>query len=182
MNLKLALVTASVALAASCVHASNGSSAGAVSHVGHLSCGLALLTAETAYLDINGQDRQTLSQRITLRRPDVNGSIVLPSDSRSLRQPFLKDTPVLDASITGWACVKAADGTAYIYVLYTCVESTLRPDCADDQREWVRLFDLQGKLINPGFPHEGLRTPELMKKLGLGHYLDDGVSLQDVDD
>ena len=179
MNAKLLLLAFASVVMAFCVQASDR--APGTSRVGHLHCGGASLTASTVYLDVDDQDRQTFSQRITLMRAENHAPSSLPRDGRPIRQPFLKNTPVLDAAVTGWACLQAADGKAYIYVLYTCVESVLRPDCEGDRREWARLFDAQGKALNADFPHEGPRTPELMKKLGLGHYVDGGVPLQDID-
>jgi hypothetical protein len=150
--------------------------------IGHLSCGGANLTAETVYLDVPDQDFQPLSQRITLQRPGTNGSMVLHHDGRPLRQPFLKDTPVLDAAASGWACLTAADGKAYIYVSYVCTESDLRPDCEGTSREWGRLFDPEGKELTAGLPHGGPRMSALMKRLGLGRYEKEPIQLQGIDD
>ncbi|MDF0605305.1 hypothetical protein HZU77_006530 [Neisseriaceae bacterium TC5R-5] len=147
----------------------------------HLSCGQASLLAKTSYLNVVDQDRQVLSQKITLTRADRHRMRVLPQEGKRLRQPFLKNVAVLDAMATGWACLQATDGQAYVYVFYACVDSPLRPECAAPSREWVRLFNTDGKLLNAGFPHEGPRTPALMKKLGLGHYLEDGVQLSAID-
>ena len=150
--------------------------------IGHLSCGGASLMAETVYLDVPDQDFQPLSQHITLQRPGSNGSMALNHDGRPLRQPFLKDTPVLDAAVSGWACLTAADGKAYIYVSYVCTESDLRPDCEGTSREWGRLFDPEGKELTAGFPHGGPRTSALMKRLGLGRYEEKAIQLQGIDD
>jgi hypothetical protein len=180
MNAKLSLLTFLMLIVMACCAQASDHASG-TSHIGHLRCGGASLTATTVYLDVDDQDRQTFSQRITLMRAENHAPVSLASDSKPIRQPFLKNTPVLDAAVTGWACLQATDGKAYIYVLYTCVESALRPDCEGDRREWARLFDVQGKALNAGFPREGSPTPELMKKLGLGHYVDQGVPLQDVD-
>ncbi|WP_333676210.1 hypothetical protein [Dyella sp.] len=149
---------------------------------GHLSCGGAQLMAETVYLDVPDQDLQPLSQRITLQRQGANDSVALHHDGRPLRQPFLKDTPVLDAAVSSWTCLTAADGKAYIYLFYVCTESDLRPDCVGTSREWGRVFDLQGKELSAGFPHDGPRTSALMKRLGLGRYEDRPMPLQSIDD
>jgi len=77
----------------------------AQTRVGHLHCGDASLIATTVYLDIDGQNRQTLSQRIALTSAGRRVPVVLRDDGRLLRQLFLKDTQVLDAAVTGWACV-----------------------------------------------------------------------------
>jgi hypothetical protein len=175
----LLLAFAAVLATSSCVQADDRPSG--ISHIGHLQCGGASLTASSVYLDIPDQDRQTFSQRITLMRPENRTPISLPHDGQPIRQPFLENTAVLDAAVTGWACLQATGGKAYVYLLYTCVESVLRPACEGDRREWARLFDTQGKALNAGFPHDGPRTPELMKKLGLGRYVDGSVQLQDVD-
>jgi hypothetical protein len=88
---------------------------------------------------------------------------------------------VLDASVTGWACLAGTAGKAYVYVVYTCAESRLRPECEGERREWARLFDIRGNPLNAGFSHDGPHTPELMKRLGLGRYVHDGVQLKDID-
>lgn len=98
-----------------------------------------------------------------------------------MRQPFLKSVPVLDASITGWTCLSASTGNSFLYVVYTCTESQLRPDCVGTSREWDRLFDTKGRALNVGYPKSGNRTSVLMKRLGLGRYAD-GVQLQDIED
>ncbi|MDN8092990.1 hypothetical protein QZN29_25430 [Burkholderia multivorans] len=181
MNLERLLVLLVATIAITSVRAADISSA-AQARIGHLHCGDASLIATTAYLVVDGEDRQTLSQRIVLTSAGRRVPIVLCGDGRSLHQPFLKDAPVLDAAVTGWACLSAAGGKAYVYVVYICTESLLRPDCEGVRREWVRLFDTRGKPLNAGFPHEGQRTSEMMKKLGLGRYVNDGAPLKDVDD
>ncbi|RUL77722.1 hypothetical protein [Dyella choica] len=150
--------------------------------IGHLSCGGASLTAETVYLDVPDQDLQPLSQRIALKRLGQNVSTVLHHDGRPLRQPFLKNTPVLDAAVSSWTCLTADDGKAYVYVFYVCTESDLRPDCAGTSREWGRLFDPQGKEMTADLPHAGPRTSALMKRLGLGRYENEPMPLRGIDD
>ena len=179
MNLERLLVLFVAAIVTASVRAGD-MSAVAQTRVGHLRCGGASLIATTVYLDVDGQDRQTLSQNIALMSAGHHAPVVLRGDGRPLRQPFLKNTPVLDASVTSWACLPAAGGRAYVYVVYTCTESPLRPDCEGNRREWVRLFDTRGKPLNAGFPHDGPLTPALMNKLGLGRYVN-GVQLEDVD-
>lgn len=149
--------------------------------IGHLSCAGATLTATTVWLDVEDHDRQPLRQSIVLADPNGHDTASLTSDGRFLRQPFVHHRAVLDAAVTGWACLATKGGKAYVYLLYTCTESPSRPACAGDQREWARLFDAHGKPLNAGYPHTGPRTPTLMKRLGLGHYLSDGVALQDMD-
>lgn len=180
MNLERLLVLLVAAIVTTSARAGDMSAA-AQTRVGHLHCGDASLVATTVYLDVDGRNRQTLSQRIALTSAGRRVPLMLRGDGRLLRQPFLESTPVLDASVTGWACLPAAGGKPYVYVVYTCTESPLRPDCEGDRREWVRLFDTQGKPLNAGFPHDGQRTPELMKKLGLGRYVNDSVQLEDID-
>jgi hypothetical protein len=181
MNCKLSLLAFAACVAASCAQAGNPPAANAP-RIGHLQCGGASLVASTVYLDVDDQDRQTLTQSITLTSPGRGEAVALPLEGKLLNQPFLKHVTVLDAAVTGWACVNATDGKPYVYLTYTCTESPSRPACEGDDREWVRLFDIQGKPLNAGFPHDGERTPDLMKKLGLGHYVTDGVSLNDISD
>ena len=180
MILERLLVLLAAAIVTTSVRAGDMSAA-AQTRVGHLHCGDASMIATTIYLDVYGQDRQTLSQRIALTSAGRRVPVILRGDGRPLRQPFLEKTPVLDASVTGWACLPATGGKSYVYVVYTCTESPLRPGCEGDRREWVRLFNTQGKPLNAGFPRDGPRTPALMKKLGLGRYVNDGVQLEDID-
>ncbi|MBF3411147.1 hypothetical protein ACGY7B_26260 [Burkholderia pseudomallei] len=180
MNLERLLVLLVAAMVTTSVRA-GGMSDAAQTRVGHLHCGDASLIATTAYLDVDGQGRQTLSQSIALMSAGRRMPVILRGDGRTLRQPFLKNARVLDAAVTGWACFSAAGGKPYVYVVYTCTESPLRPDCEGDRREWVRLFDTQGKPLNAGFPYDSPRTSALMKKLGLGRYVNDGVQLEDID-
>jgi hypothetical protein len=150
--------------------------------VGHLACGGASFTLQGHYLDVPDHEFQTVAQRLTLERPKESTALVtLPHEGRPLRQPFLENVPVLDASITGWTCLGASTGKSYLYVVYTCAESPLRPDCVGPKREWDRLFDTKGRALNAGYPKSGSRTSALMKRLGLGRYAE-GVQLQDIDD
>ena len=152
-----------------------------VTVIGHLSCGGVTLKAETVYLDVPDRDFQPLSQRITQQRASQSPT-VLHHDGRPLHQPFLQGTAVLDAAVSGWACLKSTDGKAYIYVLYICTESDLRPQCAGTSREWGRLFDPQGKELTAGFLHDGPRESALMKRLGLGRYEDEPMPMRSIDD
>ena len=183
MRRRFLLVFLAAILAGACVQASAQAAAPKrITAIGHLSCGGASLTAETVYLDVPDQDLQPLSQRIALKRLGSNVSTVLPHDGRPLRQPFLKSTPVLDAAVSSWTCLTAADGKAYIYVFYACTESDLRPDCVGTSREWGRLFDPQGKEMTAGLPHAGPRASALMKRLGLGRYENEPMPLRGIDD
>ncbi|GLQ95740.1 hypothetical protein [Dyella mobilis] len=179
MNPKHTLL--SLALAASSVQAGTPPTANPP-RMGYLSCGGAKLVASTTYVDVVDQDWQTVAQRITLTPPGRSQAITLPHEGRPLHQPFLKHVPVLDATVTGWACITATDGTPYLYLGYTCTESPLRPKCEGDDREWSRLFDLNGKQLDAGYPHEGERQSNLMRKLGLGRYVTNGVSMSGISD
>lgn len=150
---------------------------------GQLACGTARFEAVTQYLEVPDHDRQVQAQRLSLIGEAPGSSHSLPHEGRLLRQPFLRQTPVLDAWVSGWACVASADGRhQYLYLMYVCAESPLRPACAGDTREWVRLLDTRGRPLNGGFPHAGPRTPALMKRLGLGRHLQEGVTLKDIAD
>lgn len=149
---------------------------------GRLQCGDTQIVAETQYLDVPGHDRQVLAQTLSLSLPGQASSIRLAHDGRVFRQPFLKHTAVLDAAVTGWACLAANDDKPYLYLSYTCTESPARPRCVGTLREWARLFDTTGKPLNARAPRSGPRTPTLMKKLGLARYLSEGVSLSDIDE
>lgn len=151
-------------------------------HMGHLQCGDTRLTAATQYLDVPDHDRQVLTQTLALTIPGNGTTTTLTHDGHVFRQPFLKNMPVLDAAATGWACLQASDGKLYLYVVYTCVESNARPECVGTLREWVRIFDTAGHPLTANYPRGGPRTSALMKKLGLGRYLNEGVSLSGIDE
>lgn len=150
---------------------------------GALNCGSARFEATTRFLDVPDQSRQVSSQTLQSLGQGLTAPHRLPHEGRPLKQPFLKQTPVLDAWVSGWACLASADGQhLYLYLLYTCTESPSRPACAGTEREWPRLLDLSGRPLNAGFAHAGPRTGRLMLKLGLGRYLQEGVSLKDITD
>jgi hypothetical protein len=67
-----------------------------------------------------------------------------------------------------------------LYLLYACTESLRRPACSGTEREWPRLLDLSCRPLSADFSHAGPRTGRLMQKLGLGRYLQEGVSLKDI--
>lgn len=146
---------------------------------GHLACAGAHLTARTQFLDIPDHDLQTLSQTITLIPAGEQIAVPLKLDVRPLRQPFLRHAVVLDARATGWACVTADDGKAYVYVMMTCTESPRRPACVNPDREWARLYDTRGRAIDAGLPREGPRVDALMKRLGLERLEAAGIPLGD---
>jgi len=148
--------------------------------LGRLDCGGASLIARTVFREVPDHDRQVVSQTVTVAAPGAKTASPLKLDARRLRQPFLPDTPVLDAAATGWACVTSASHQSYVYVVMTCTESPLRPNCAGPTREWVRLYDLRGRALNAGFPRDaGPRWEALMKRLGLDHVEDAGIALSD---
>lgn len=151
----------------------------AAASVGHLACGGASLTASTVFREVADQDRQILSQSIAITPPGKKTATMLKLEAHRLRQPFLPGVPVLDASATGWACVTASDGKSYVYVMMTCTESPLHPDCAGPTREWMSLYDTRGRALTAGMPHEGPREAALIKRLKLEHLDDGGVTLSD---
>jgi len=150
---------------------------------GFLSCGPARFEARTQYLDLPDHDRQVVAQKLGRLGADRTLPYRLPHEGRPLKQPFLKSMPVLDAWVSGWACLVSADGQHhYLYLLYACTESPHRPACTGTEREWPRLLNLSGRPLNAGFGRTGPRTPRLMQKLGLGRYLQEGVHLKDITD
>lgn len=176
----LALAAVCASAGAPAARASQSLPAAGSARVGHLDCGGASLTASTVLREVTDQDRQVVSQTITVTAPGAKKASSLKLGARPFRQPFLRDTPVLDASATGWACVTSASHQSYVYVVMTCAESPLRPACAGPTREWVRMYDLRGRALNAGFPHDaGPREDALMKRLGLDHVEDVGISLSD---
>lgn len=128
---------------------------------GHLKCGEVQLMAQTHYLDLPGRGRQVPTQTLELTNPG-KGTTKLAHDGRLFRQPFLKDTPVLDTSATSSACLEGTGGKRYVYVLHACTESPARPWCAGTQRERPRLFDIEGAPLNGRYRHSGSRAPALM--------------------
>jgi hypothetical protein len=183
MKLRILSIFLAAMLAISCVYAgARPAAVKSITTLGYLNCGGARLAVGTVYLDVPDQDFQPLSQRITLQRPGTNGLVVLHHDGRPLRQSFLKNTWVLDAALSGWTCLTATDGKAYVYVSYVCTQSDSRPDCDGTSREWGRLFDPKGKELTAGFPHGGPSLSVLMKRLGLGRYENGPIQLQSIDD
>ncbi len=152
--------------------------AGEPPNEGHLACGGATLTARTQFREVADHDRQVVSQAITIVAAGTKTALPLKLDAHPLRQPFLRDALVLDAAVTGWACVTSTDGKPYVYLVMTCAESSRRPACVGTLREWTRLYDMHGRALDAGLPRDGPRKSALLKRLKLGR-LDDGVSMSD---
>jgi len=177
MTARTLSLLAAAAFACATARASESMPAATAPAVGHLTCGDASLTASTTLLDVPNQPRQVVMQTINLVSPGSKTPTALKLDARPLRQPFLRGTPVLDASVTGWACVTSADHKSYVYVAMTCTESPLRPACAGPTREWTRLYDIRGRALDAGYPRDsGPREQALARRLKLDL---DSVSMSD---
>lgn len=147
---------------------------------GRLQCGQAQLESHTRYLDVPGHARQILSQSLTLQYGQTGTPVSLPHDGRWTRVSFVRNAKVLDAVVNGWACLES-QGRHYVYVLYACTATQSRSSCSK-QQEWPRLFDEQGKALAASRARTDARASQVMKQLGLAHYLDAGVALQDIDE
>ncbi len=162
------LVLDSVLAAALACAGTAGARASDAASAGRVDCGGAHLAARTVLREVPDHDRQTLSQTITIVPPGATTASPLKLDVRPLRQPFLRDTSVLDAAVTGWACVTSTDHRSYVLLSLTCTESPLRPGCAGPTREWTRLYDLRGRALDAGYPRDaGPREQALAKRLKL---------------
>ncbi len=143
-----------------------------------LVCGDAEVRATSSCLSFTDQETQCKKQTLQLSNPSKGISKKLPHDGKPMRQPFVKNGPVLDAIATGWACVKSESGTPYIYLAYTCVESEQRPECAGTNKEWGRVFGLDGKNFTAGVPRRGAALERVYKQLGLSGAVEQGIQLQ----
>lgn len=113
-----------------------------------LQCGDANLAARTQWFIFPAKKRvMWTAQSMTLTTP--KGRIALHLEEKPLTQPFYPQQAVLDAVVISWACVPTHVGQPYIYLLYACTPSKLRPQCTPDEagnRDVV--LDTTGKKIN----------------------------------
>ena len=145
-----------------------------------LICGDAEVRVTSSCLHFDEQETQCKKQTLQLTNPAKNIAKKLPHDGKPIRQPFVKNGPVLDAFVTGWACVKSASGAPYIYLSYTCVENDRQPECAGTNREWGRVFGLDGKNLGAGIARRSKELGRVYRRLGLSESLEQGIQLQDL--
>ena len=132
-----------------------------------LACGGAEVIAESNYLNIsNRAEILCTKQTVTLINSKKDISKKLPLDGKLVKKRFVRQGPVLDAVVVSWDCLKSKNGTPYILLWYQC---NWGPGCEGSNREWERIFDLDGKHLTAGFrKHDDLeRLQGLYQKLGL---------------
>ena len=145
-----------------------------------LQCGDVEVIAKSHCLSPADHETQCRTQSLQLNNPGKGFARKLPHDSKPLRQAFIKDGPVLDAIATGWACLQSASGTPYIFVSYTCVEHDRRPECAGTNKEWGRVFGLDGKDFTAGIPRRSPALQRIYRQLGLSASMEQGIPLQEL--
>lgn len=145
-----------------------------------LVCGDAEVRVTSSCLHFDEQETQCKKQTLQLTNSANNITKKLPHDGKPIRQSFVENGPVLDAFVTGWACVKSASGTSYIYLSYTCVENDKQPECAGTKREWGRVFGADGKNFTTGIARRGKELERVYRRLGLSESLEQGIQLQDL--
>lgn len=112
-----------------------------------LECGDATVVARTeSFIFSPKKPVMYTMQSMTLTTPKQQ--ITLALDSKPLTQPFYPQQAVLDSIVSLWECVTTHSGEHYIYFLYTCTPSQLRPKCTPDEMgNWDVLLDTTGKKI-----------------------------------
>lgn len=82
--------------------------------------------------------------------------------------------------VSSWACVRSERGASYVYFGYACAIDPGYPrDCGGD-KEWFRLADERGRLVDAGVPHNGPARDRLNRRLGLAKIVQAGVQMTDV--
>jgi hypothetical protein len=132
-----------------------------------LACGGAEVIAESNYLNIpNRAEILCTKQTVTLINSKESIPRKLRLDGKLVKKRFVSQGPVLDAVVVSWDCLKSKNGTPYILLWYQC---NWGPGCETTNREWERIFDLNGKHLTAGFrKHDDLeRLQRLYQTLGL---------------
>jgi hypothetical protein len=93
----------------------------------------------------------------------------IPLDIRRVPTP---GGEALDGNVTNWACIRSQSGWDYLLLFYTCQRlgvacRTLNPD-----PEWDQIIDSTGHTVAGG---RNGSEPGLLKRLGLGDLLHDGI-------
>lgn len=145
-----------------------------------LQCGDVEVIATSSCLRPADHETQCRAQSLQLKNPAKAIAKKLPHDGKPLRQAFVKEGPVLDAIATGWACIQSASGTPYILVSYTCVEHDRRPECAGTNKEWGRVFGMDGKDFTAGIARRSPALERIYRRLGLSASFEQGIQLQEL--
>ena len=82
--------------------------------------------------------------------------------------------------VISWACETASTGRSYVSLGYACaVDPGDEGSCGAD-KEWFRLLDDHGRLLDAGLPHDGAPEERLETRLGLKTVSEAGVSMTEV--
>ncbi|NJO14866.1 MAG: hypothetical protein HC877_03700 [Thioploca sp.] len=146
-----------------------------------LVCGEAEVVAETVCLDIPEIETQCQKQTLRLINSIKEVSKYLPQEGKLVKKPSLVKNAVLDAFVTSWLCLKSESGPLYILLLYTCSWGEENQNCVGYNREWIRIFDMEGHHLTAGLPKQGgQRREKLYNRLGISKIMEKGVSFQSL--
>ncbi|MFC4160885.1 hypothetical protein [Chitinimonas lacunae] len=143
-----------------------------------LRCGEVELVAKSdcVLLDSGKQCRR---QTLTLHADGKEKT--LPNDGRAVKKQLAGPGKVLDGFVTGWACINSSKGTPYLLLAYSCSFGEERGACARGEKEWMRLFSLDGRHLTAGLSRQDKRADALFDRLGLSETLEAGVKMQGLD-
>lgn len=144
-----------------------------------LACGPLKAQVSSVWLTFAGDDSppsQLLGQSLSFS-VDGGPARAVPLDGRRQRKKLAGGRHVLDAALTGWACLEGGKSPPYLMLAYTCIEGEERGGCAGAAREWDRLYDSRGKHLTAGLKRQDPRRAEVDRAQGLEEVMGGGVSL-----
>lgn len=145
---------------------------GVLRSVAQLPCGSSVFVLRTERRE---GSLEVLDQQLSLRQAGLGR--VLAHEGR-LRRAVPGHPRVMDAWVSGWACVQSRQGGPWVYALFTCHAGL--QGCQGTRREWGRLYAQDGQLLNPGHARSAQPSQRLMRRLGLAPLLAQGIALDDA--
>ena len=86
---------------------------------------------------------------------------------------------VLDRYVVSWACVAGERQAHYVLLDYACATDPGNQDCGGE-KEWFRLLDGRGRLVDASVPHDGPARDKLYTRLGIADAMAGGVTMTPV--
>lgn len=153
-----------------------GASTPPLTQVRALQCGAADLRMTSRFLAGPRAPIAPTHQRLTRRV----GANQVPISLERANSVALQDGRTTDRYVASWACVPSARQTNYVLLGYACSADPGSPHDCGGEKEWFRLLDQRGRLVDAGVPHDGVARDRLNARLGIAGAMTAGVSMTPV--
>lgn len=136
-----------------------------VTGVARLACADVQVIARSVYDPSQSPDDGTVWLQQNIEITGTSGSVTLPSE-RGQTTADKTGKAGLSAFVASWVCVQGSNGAHYLWLDYGCARDQLDGVC-HGEKEWLRLFSLDGRKMDAGYMPQDPRYEDLYRKLGV---------------